>query len=115
MTPEILEQVHTAVPSAPAISPGACTTWLNLDTGARILHVMFGSGLNDEGWHGIFYRSPAGELLDVAPPVTGRKPWEMKLDNGTRRNEHRWREADHAVERALGLREDEFEEPWPSR
>lgn len=113
-TPAILDQLRAEVPDAPAIAMGESASWLNLDTGARMLHVMFGSILDDEGRHGIFYRAPSGEMLDIAHPVLGLQPYEMKLNRGRQDNSSQWRTATHTIERTLGFRDDEFTDRWPT-
>jgi len=118
MTDEVVEQVEQAVPSAPSIQVGECSTWLNLNTGARLLHVRFGEYHAPRSRHGVFYRSPVGELFDISFPMIQLFESELNfLPRGSevdrQINVYRWRQADHKIETALRLREDEFDEEWP--
>ena len=118
MTDEVVVQVEQAVPDAGSIQIGESSSWLNLNTGARILHVKFGDYHAPRSRHGVFYRSPAGELFDIAFPMVQLFEYEMDfLPRGSevdsKINIYRWRQADHKIETALGLRHDKFDEEWP--
>jgi hypothetical protein len=123
MTDDVVEQVRKERPLAPAIQIGQCATWLNLNTGARMLHVHFGAHGSAGRSHGVFYRSPIGELSNVAFPVSRLYDEELGFAEEVGPdsemiqavNLYRWRQVNHSIEKALELRADEFSDEWPGR
>lgn len=123
MTDEVTAQVRMAKPDASPVREGDCESWLNVDTGARVLHVAFGSFGMAKRSHGVFYRSPNGELFDIAHPVAELYEYEMELlpevgDDRYRNgniNSYWWRKVEHAIQRMLGFRDDEFTLEFPKQ
>lgn len=114
MTDDVIKQVEAAEPGAPRILPGECSTWLNPDSGARMLHVQFGEYRSPDRSQGVWYRAPNGELIDVFSPVMphfrpDRTFREGDDDETMRENGLRWREVDQYIEVALGLKDGKFE------
>lgn len=123
MTDIVVEQVRQAQPDTPPIKRGSCSTWLNPDTGAQMLHVQFGDFLVPGGRsHGVFYRAPNGELFDIALPVAGLDSSDSTFEpddrhfeaTSNRRNSYRWLQTDHRIQQTLGLVDDDFADEWPS-
>lgn len=113
MTEEVISDLHSVEElDVSAIQFGQCATWLNLDTGALILHLNIGRYGQRDFTHALLYRAPNRELMNIGHHIRGSLG---SLFEGNVVCTHRssdqfncWRYLVHSVELMLELRDDEF-------
>lgn len=111
MSDEVLVDLHTVEElDVSAIRLGECYVWLNLDTGASILHLEIGGYQHPSPGHALVYRSPKRELIHIGRQIPG-SAFNGNVECKHRSYEERGRcqqRLNHEVELMLQLRDDEF-------
>lgn len=122
MTDNVIGRLREIAPGGLSIRRDS-STWLNVDTGARVLHVRFGDKWGHGENHGVYYQAPNGELSDITFPVSRIMDYERKLqpEDGAdsafnnKINLYLVMRTEFDIEKMLGLCSGEFPGVWPER
>ena len=129
ITDDMLERLRAIAPEGLSVRRDS-STWLNIDTGARVLHIRFGDGGGLGENHGVYYQAPSGELSNITYPVSRMMDYERKLSPESAEHAARYGDdvdrirkvnlyvvskTEFDIEKILGLRSGEFDGVWPEK